>query len=101
MQPEIGDSADDGVQAAARAHETQDICVATSASARNQLVGIGGACEGIDWTDGDDKQFKYDKTMGSSTRTDAFTAALASIEAGLNMVVGAVYARAISLRASR
>lgn len=99
-RPEIGDSVDDGVQAAARAYKTQDICVATSVSARNQLVGIGGACEGIDWTHGGNEQFKYDRTMGSSTRIDAFTAALASIETGLNMVVGVVYAGAMSPRAS-
>jgi hypothetical protein len=43
------ESVDDGVQAAARAQEKQGIRVATSASARNQLVGIGGAIEGIDW----------------------------------------------------
>jgi hypothetical protein len=45
---EIGDSVDDGVQAATRARETQGICVATSASAINRLVGIGSVCEGID-----------------------------------------------------
>jgi hypothetical protein len=74
--------------------------VATSASTRKQLIGIGGACKCIDWTDGDNEQFKYDKTMGSDTRIDAFTAALASIKVELNMVVGAVYAGAMSPRAS-
>lgn len=89
------------MQAAARAHEAQDICVATSASARNQLVGIGGACEGTDWIDGGNEQPKYDRTMGINTRIDAFTAILSSFETGLDMVVSAIYARAMSLRASR
>jgi hypothetical protein len=45
---DVVDDADDGAQAAARAQETQGIRVATSASARNQLVGIGGAVESLD-----------------------------------------------------
>jgi hypothetical protein len=42
------ESANDGAQAAAQAQETQGIRVATSAWAKNQLVGIGGASEGVD-----------------------------------------------------
>jgi hypothetical protein len=75
--------------------------IATSASTRNQLVGIDGACECIDCIDGDNEQFKYDKSMGSNTRIDAFTAALASIKVVLNMVVSAVYAGAMLPRASK
>jgi hypothetical protein len=88
------------VQAATRARETQGICVATSASAKIHLGGVGGVCERIDWIDSDNEQREYDNTSGSSTRIDAFTAALASIEVGFNMVVGAVYAGAMSPRAS-
>jgi hypothetical protein len=47
-QLNIVNNVDDGVQAAAQAQETLGIRVATSASTRNQLVGIGGAIEGID-----------------------------------------------------
>jgi hypothetical protein len=74
--------------------------VATSASAKNRLVGVGGACERIDWINSDNEQREYDNTSGSSTRIDAFTAAVALIEVGFNMVVGAVYAGAMSPRAS-
>jgi hypothetical protein len=73
---------------------------ATSASARNHLVGIGGACKGTVWMSSNNEQFECDKTLGISTRIDAFKAVLVSIEAGLNRVVDAVYAGAISPRAS-
>jgi hypothetical protein len=92
------DDADDGAQAAARAQETQGIRVATSASARNQLVGIGGAVESVDWTRNHTERREYDKTLGTSGQSDAYTAALASIEAGLGFVVGAVYAGTLSAR---
>jgi hypothetical protein len=97
---DIADMVGNSVRAAARAHETQGICVATSASARNHLVGIGGACKGTVWMSSNNEQFECDKTLGISTRIDAFTAALVSIEAGLSRVVDAVYAGAISPRAS-
>lgn len=45
-RPETGDGVDDGVQAAARAHETQDICIATSASARQSVRSIDAAWPG-------------------------------------------------------
>jgi hypothetical protein len=96
---DIVNNVDDGVQAAAQAQETLGIRVATSASARNQLVGIGGAIEGIDWISNDNDRREYDRTIGSSTRIDAYTAALASIEVGLGMVVDAVYAGALLPRA--
>jgi hypothetical protein len=95
------DSVDDGVQAAAQAQETQGIRVATSTSARNQLVSIGGAGEGLNWMSNDNGRCEYDRTVGSSTRIGAYTAALASIEVGLGMVVDAVYAGAPSPRARR
>jgi hypothetical protein len=93
------DSIGDGVQAAARAQETQGICVATSTSARNQLVGIGGVGEGIDWMSNDNQLCEYDRTLGAGTHIDAYTAALASIEVGLDMVDDAVYAGALLPRA--
>jgi hypothetical protein len=92
------ESVDDGVQAAAQAQEMQGIRVASSVSARNQLVGIGGAIEGIDWISNDNERHEYDRTVGTSTRIDAYTAALALIEVGLGMVVNAVYAGALSPR---
>jgi hypothetical protein len=98
---DIVNNVDEGVQAAAQAQETLGIRVATSASTRNQLVGIGGAIEGIDWTSNDNDRREYDRTIGSSTRIDAYTAALASIEVGLGMVIDAVYAGALSPRAHR
>jgi hypothetical protein len=96
---DIVDDVDDGVRAATQAQKTQGIRVATSASARNNLVGIGGASEGIDWTVNDNDRREYDRTVGSSTWIDAYTAALASIEVGLGMVVDAVYAGALLPRA--
>lgn len=87
------------MQAAAQAQETQGIRVATSSSARNQLVGIGGAIEGIDWISDDNERYEYDRTVSTSTHIDAYTAALVSIEAGLRMVVDAVYAGALWPRA--
>jgi hypothetical protein len=96
---DIVESVDDGIQAAAQAQETQGIRVATSASARNQLVGIGGAIEGIDWIRSDNERHDYDRTVGTNTQLDAYTAALASIEVGLGMVVNAVYAGALLPRA--
>jgi hypothetical protein len=95
------ESVDDGVQAAAQAQETQGIRVATSASTRNQLVGIGGAIEGIDWIRSDNERHDYDRTVGTNTQVDAYTAALASIEVGpsMVMVVNAVYAGALLPRA--
>jgi hypothetical protein len=42
--------------------------------------------------------WSYDKTLGTSGQSDAYTAALASIEAGIGFVVGAVYAETLSAR---
>jgi hypothetical protein len=93
------DSEDDGVQAAARDQETQGIRVATSTLARNQLVGIGSPGEGMDWISNDNERCEYDRTICTSMRTGAYTAALASIEVELGMVVDAVYAGALLPRA--
>jgi hypothetical protein len=93
------DTVDDSVQAAAEAQETQGIRVATSASARNQLVGVDGAIEGIDWIRSDNERHEYDRTAGTNKQIDAYTAALASTEAGFGMVVNAVYAGALPPRA--
>jgi hypothetical protein len=93
------ESVDDRVQAAAQAQETQGIRVATIASAKNQLVGIGGAIEGIDWIRSDNERHDCDRTAGTNTQVDAYIAALASIEVGLGMVVNAVYAGALLPRA--
>jgi hypothetical protein len=95
---DVVDDADDGARAAARAQETQGIRVATSASASNQSVGIGGAVKSVDWTKNHTERHEYDKTLGTSGQSDAYTAALASIEAGLGFVVGAVYAGTLSAR---
>ena len=62
------------------------------------MVGIGGAIEGIDWISNDNERREYDRTVDTSTRVDAYTAALASIEVGPGMVVNAVYAGALSPR---
>lgn len=50
---DIVNSVDNGVRAAAQAQETLGIRIATSASTRNQLVGIGGAIEDIHWISND------------------------------------------------
>jgi hypothetical protein len=86
----------DGAQAATWAQETQGIRTATSASARNRLVGIGGAIEGIDWISNNPEQREYHKSVGGSGQSDACTTALASIEVGLGMVVSAVYSGSFS-----
>jgi hypothetical protein len=51
------------------------------------------------WMSNDNERCEYDRMIGTSTRIDAYTAALASIEVGLGMVVDAVYAGALSPRA--
>lgn len=89
----------DGVQAAIRAQETQGIRITASASAKNRLVGIGGVIEGIDWISNGYERLEYDRTVGTSTQIDAYTAALFSIEVGLGMIVDAVYAGALCPRA--
>ncbi|KAL1582126.1 hypothetical protein WHR41_09392 [Cladosporium halotolerans] len=88
---DIVDDADGGVQAAAWAQGTQGMRIATSASFRNQLVGIGGAIESVDWIRNHTERREYDKTLGNSGQSDTYTAALASIEAGLGLVVDAAY----------
>ncbi|KAI7722998.1 hypothetical protein KC353_g1 [Hortaea werneckii] len=95
---DIANSADDGEQAAGCAQVVQGIRVATSASARNRLVGIGGAIDGIDWIRNNSERCEYDKTVGTNAQSDAYTAALASIEVGLGLVVSAVYDNTLSAR---
>lgn len=97
-RPDTTDDTDDGLQAAARAQEAHGIRIVTSASVRNQLVGIGGAIESIDRIRNHTARHEYDKTLGTISQSDAYTAALASIEAGLGFVAGAVYAVALSAR---
>jgi hypothetical protein len=95
---DIADSVDNGEQAARCAQDIQGIRVATSASARNRLVGIGGAIDGIDWIRNNSERCEYDKTIGTNAQSDAYTAALASIEVGLGLVVSAVYDNTLSAR---
>ncbi|KAM0724078.1 hypothetical protein Q7P37_000258 [Cladosporium fusiforme] len=95
---DIADSVDDGKQAAGCAQGIPGIRVATSASARNRLVGIGGAIDGIDWIRNNPERCEYDKTVGTNAQSDAYTAALASIEVGLGLVVSAVYDNTLSAR---
>jgi len=80
------------------AQGAQGIRVATSASARIRLVGIGGAIDGIDWIRNNLERFEYDKTIGTNAQSNAYTAALASIESGLSLVVSAVYDNTLSAR---
>ncbi|GAB7336736.1 hypothetical protein MBLNU13_g10834t1 [Cladosporium sp. NU13] len=89
-------SVDDGEQAAGYAQGVQGIGVATSASARNRLVGIGGAIDGIDWIRDNLERREYDKTVSTNAQSDACTAALVSIEVGLGLVVSAVYDNTLS-----
>jgi hypothetical protein len=95
---DIAESVDNGEQAARCAQDIQGIRVATSASARNRLVGIGGAIDGIDWIRNNSERCEYDKTIGTNAQSDAYTAALASIEVGLGLVVSAVYDNTLSAR---
>jgi len=67
-------------------------------SAKSRLVGIGGAIDGIDWIRNNSERCEYDKTVGTNTQSDAYTAALASIELGLGLVVSAVYDNTLSAR---
>ena len=95
---DITNSVDHGEQAVGYAQGVQGIRVATSASARNGLVGIGGAIGGIDWIRKNSERCEYDKTVGTNAQSDAYTAALASIEVGLGLVVSAVYDNTLSAR---
>ncbi|TIA49187.1 hypothetical protein D6C77_09651 [Aureobasidium pullulans] len=97
-RPDTVDDTDDGLQVATKAQGTQGIRITTSASVRNRLVGIGGAVESIDRIRNHTARHEYDKTLGTISQSDAYTAALASIEEGLSFVVGAVYAGALSAR---
>lgn len=65
---------------------------------QNGLVGIGGAIDGIDWIRNNPERCEYDKTVGTIAQSDAYTAALASIEVGLGLVVSAVYDNTLSAR---
>jgi len=62
------------------------------------LVGIGGAIDGIDWIRNNSERCEYGKTVGTNAQSDAYTAALASIEVGLGLVVSAVYNNTLSAR---
>lgn len=95
---DIANSVDDGEQAVGCAQGIEGIRVATSASARNRLVGIGGAIDGIGWIRNNLERCEYDKTLGTNAQSDAYTAALASIEVGLGLVVSAVYDNTLSAR---
>ncbi|KAF4546911.1 Hypothetical protein D9617_102g071700 [Elsinoe fawcettii] len=97
-RPDIVDGTDDSVQAAARALESHGNRIATSASVRNQRVGIGGVIESTDRIRNHTARHEYDKTIGTIRQSDAYTAVLASIEAGLHLVVGAGYAGILSAR---
>ena len=96
---DIVNNVDEGVQAAVQAQQTLGIYITTSASTRNQLVGISSAIEGIDQISNDNDRREYNRTLGSSMQIDAYIAILASIEVGLGMVVDAVYATALLPRA--
>lgn len=87
----IDDCADDGVQAAAQAQQTQGIRVATSASARSQMVGVSGVVDGIVYTSNVVERGECVRTIGTSTQVNACTAALASIQAGVRKVAWAIY----------
>jgi hypothetical protein len=47
----------------------------------------------------DNERCEYNRTIGTSTLIDVYTAALASIEVGLGVFVNAVYAGALLTRA--
>lgn len=64
----------------------------------NQLIGTGGAIEGGDWTRNDTERHELDKTIGTSGQSDAYTDALASIEAEPGLFVDAAYVGALSAR---
>jgi hypothetical protein len=98
-QLDTTESVEGGAQAAIQAQETRGIRVATSALARNQLVSTGGAIKGIDWISNDTERHEYDKMVGTSVQSDAYTAALVSTEVGVGMIVNAVYAGALLPRA--
>ena len=95
---DIANCVDDGEQAVGCAQGIEGIRVATSASARNRLVRIGVAIDGIDWIRNNLERCEYDKTVGTNAQSDAYTAALASIEVGLGLVVSAVYDNTLSAR---
>lgn len=85
-----GDSVTDGVQAGMQAQRLSGVCIATSASARNELVGIGGVIDGVGWTNSKCDRREYDSTIDSGTRMNAYTAALAAIEVGVGLFAHAV-----------
>jgi hypothetical protein len=95
---DIANGVDDGEQAAGCAQGIQGIRVATNASARNRLIGSGGAIDGIDWIRNNSERCEYDKTVGTNAQSDAYTAAMASIKVGLGLVVSAVYDNSLSAR---
>lgn len=86
----VMDSADNGVQAAAQAQQAKGIRSTTSASARNQMVGIRGAIEGGGRISVDIEQREYDRTLGSSEQVNAHTAVLASIALAAGIIARAV-----------
>ena len=59
---------------------------------------MGGAVDGIDWIRNNRERCEYDKTVRTNAQSDAYTAAVASIEVGLGLVVSAVYDNTLSAR---
>lgn len=72
--------------------------MSTRLSARNHKVGIGGVIEGVGWISNDVKRREYDRTIGTPTQVNAYTAALASIEVAAGIVA---VARAVDRGNSR
>lgn len=87
---QTANSVTDGVQAAVQAQQLSGIRIATSASARNEMVGIGGVIDGVSWTNSEGDRREYDSTIGSCTQVNAYTAALAAIEVGLGLLAHGV-----------
>lgn len=83
-------SGNDALQAAVQAQQVSGIRIATSASPRNELVGIGGVIDGVSWANSEGDRRDYDSTIGSCTQVNAYTAALAAIEVGVGLVAHAV-----------
>lgn len=87
---QTGSSVTDSVQAAVQAQQLSGVRIATSASARNELVGLGGVIDGVSWTNSEGDRREYDNTIGSCTQVNAYTAALAAIEVGIGLSAHAV-----------
>lgn len=55
--------ATDVVQAAVQGQQLPGVRIATSASTRNQLVGIGGVLDGVSWTNSEGNRREYVSTI--------------------------------------